>query len=292
MLKKYLFLLVALLGGAGGFLFRTWQLQTAFEPYTGLPIHAAPSTIVLVFFSLLMLAFFAGLAYSKRNEKSSQRTGEETQRSFFLLLVTCAAAAATAIAAYGFFQEGNLLQQLRRATTQPQEMNPFLVYLFAVVSLGSAVAILIIAFRRYQKKSQPNSLALLLPAFAGCLWLMVSYQKLAGDPFVTDYIFLLFAIMSGMLAHYFIAANSFQHVRTTPIYMAAGSAIYFSLTALASAPLSVHGLLCMAQVLYFAPTLLLLSSNDSSMKPIEDNSLADTASARDADYNPLKEENP
>lgn len=292
MLKKYLFLLVALLGGAGGFLFRTWQLQTAFEPYTHLPIPAAPATTILMLFSLFMLALVAVLAYSKRNEKPSERRGEEMQRSFILLLVTCAAAAATAMASYGFFQEGKLLQQMHRAVAQPQEMNPFLVYLFALVSLGSAVAILVIAFRRYQKKSQPNSLALMLPAFGGCLWLMVAYQKLAGDPFVTDYIFLLFAIMSGMLAHYFIAANSFQRVRTTAIYLTAGSAIYFSLTTLASAPLSAHGLLCIAQVLYFVPTLLLLSRHDPSMKPIEDHSLADMLSAGGADDNPLKEETP
>lgn len=292
MLKKYLILLLALLGGVGGNMLRSWQLHTAFEPDTHLPIPASPSTIAISLFSLLMVALFALLAFAKRREEPNPQKQEETERSFLVLLVTCAAAAVTALASYGFFQEGRLLQELRRAMQQPQGSNPILVYLFAVVTLGSAVALLMIAFRRYQKKPQRNSLALLLPAFSGCLWLMVSYQEFAGDPFVTDYIFPLLAIMSGMLAHYFIASHSFQRARHTAIYLAGGAAIYFSLTALAYAPFTAHGFLCMAQVLYFSSTLLLLSRNDPSMQSMEDNASEDRTADEDAQYDPLKEETP
>lgn len=284
MLKKHLLLLFALLGGVGGFVLRSWQLQSAFEPYTGLPISGAPSTIAISLFSLVMAALFALLCYRGRSVDAAYHR-QESNRSFLVLLVTCLAGGATAVAAFGFFQEGKLMQQI-------QGSSPLLTYLFALLTLGSGGALLLIAFRRYQQKTQLNSLALLLPAFSGCLWLMVSYQRLAGDPFVTDYIFQLFAIMSGMLAHYFIASHSFQTQRSTAICATSGLAIYFSLTALAYAPFTADGFLCMAQVLYFAATLWLLSRQDPSLQPMYDNSPAESTTAGEVQYHPLKEENP
>lgn len=294
MLKRYRFLLVAILGGVGGLILRSWQLKTAFEPITGLPIPSAPSTIAISLLSLLVLSLLAFMGFSLRRETQGehQETGrdEPSRGSFVVLLVTCLAAGATLVSAYGFFQEAKLLSQLREVNQR--EASPFLIYLFTAMCIFAAIGILLVAFRRYQKKAQDNSLALLLPAFAACLWLMVSYQRLAGDPFVMDYLFLLFAIMSGMLAHYFIASHSFQQARNTSIYITAGVAIYFSLTTLASAPLSPHGFLCIAQVLYFAPTLLLLSRNDPSMQPVKDDAQEETISIGDAQYHPLKEETP
>ena len=35
---------VAVVGGAAGFLLRRWELSTAFEPDTGLPVAGAPAT--------------------------------------------------------------------------------------------------------------------------------------------------------------------------------------------------------------------------------------------------------
>lgn len=260
MLKKHLLLLCALFGGAVGFLLRFWQLNTVFD-LDGLPIRSATATLVITVVSLLLLALFAFFAISFGKEPPIRHT-EPSAPLFVVLLLFCAAGALSALSAVRRVQEIALMESR-------QPMAALLPYLLVLLSLCSALAFFSIAFRRYRKQALHNSLALLLPAFSGCIWLMASYQTIAGDPFLTDYAFGLFAIMSALLAHYFIAAHSFQKARPIPIYFCAATALYFSLTALSGRSLwNADSLLLLAQACYFAPTLLLLARDDPSMEAI------------------------
>ena len=53
---------VAVAGGAAGFLLRRWELSTAFEPDTGLPVAGAPATWALIALTVVVAAVLAGLA--------------------------------------------------------------------------------------------------------------------------------------------------------------------------------------------------------------------------------------
>lgn len=282
MLKKYLILLVSILGGVGGFFLRSWQISTSFELSTGLPIPGTSASIAISLFSALIVLSLIGLGISLRRTAPQELTAQSSAPSFLILLSTCAAAALTAVSAYLFLQDALLLRQLERRTD-------LLLFCFAILGFLSAVALFRIGMLRYKAKPLGSSPALLLPAYSGCLWLMISYQTLAGDPFVTDYIFVLFAIMSGMLAHYFIASHGFQNPRREVICILAGLTVYFSFVSFTPSAITAHSYLLLAQILYFIPTLLLLLRNDPSMQPTAG---MDSDSNSDYDEQPSKEETP
>lgn len=283
MLKKYLILLVSILGGVGGFFLRTWQLQTSFEPYTGLPIPGAAASMAITLFSLLLVLLLIGLSISLRRAAPQEGKRQETSPSFLILLSTCSAAGLTAVSAFLFLQDALLLRR------QPEPQTNLLLFIFAFLGFLSAAALFRIGMLRYKTQPLGSRPALLFPAYSSCLWLMVSYQVLAGDPFVTNYIFALFAIMSGMLAHYFIAAHAFQNASRASICVAAGLAIYFSFISLTTDHLTAHGFLFLAQILYFIPSLLLLLRNDASMQSTVG---TDPDSDSNFDEQSLKEETP
>ena len=52
---------VAVVGGAAGFLLRRWELSTAFEPDTGLPVAGAPATWALIALTVVVAAVLAVL---------------------------------------------------------------------------------------------------------------------------------------------------------------------------------------------------------------------------------------
>lgn len=56
MRKEILLPAVAVAGGGAGFVLRRWELATAFEADTGLPIPGAPATLALIALSVAMAA--------------------------------------------------------------------------------------------------------------------------------------------------------------------------------------------------------------------------------------------
>ena len=65
MRKEVLAPLAALVLGAGGFALRKWELATAFEADTGLPIDGAPATMALIVLSVVMAVVLALLCRGK-----------------------------------------------------------------------------------------------------------------------------------------------------------------------------------------------------------------------------------
>lgn len=261
MIKKYSILFLPLLGGLAAIFLRRWQLQSAFEP-SGLPISGALATYVLSFFSLLVAVLLLLLSVRHSKDASLARVAVgENRPSFVGLLLTSAAAILTLIAPYFTVQSFQLLRLTQKKTN-------FLLLLFAVLCIFAAASFFLIAKQRYQGRSLTGSALLLFPAFASCLWLMTSYQEWAKDPFVTDYMFAMFAIITGTLAHYFIAAHAFQKNRTALILLTAGLSVFFSLIALTSSTLNASTCLYTAQILYFVPTMLLLLNKHASLQAI------------------------
>ena len=61
MRKEFLLPALALGGGLAGLALRLWELSSAFEAVTGLPVDGAPATLVLAGFSAAVLLALVGL---------------------------------------------------------------------------------------------------------------------------------------------------------------------------------------------------------------------------------------
>ncbi|MDF2838490.1 MAG: hypothetical protein K0S60_193 [Evtepia sp.] len=272
--RKYLLLVVSILGGIAGIFLRRWQLTTSFELSTGLPIAGTTATLVIALLTVVVALLLLLISLSIRKQAVSTLPYADTFRahSFFYLLMVWAAALITAAAAGLHYRE---------SLAQPQ--TNFLQLFFSLLTICAAVSLILIGKSHYQGKDLKGSLLLLMPAYSICIWLMVSYQHWARDPFVLDYVFALLAIIASMLAHYYIASYSFHKPRPTSVFISGMLAVYFSLIALAGNAALSDKCLFAAQILYFIPTIFILCRNHGA----ELTGSPDT----DSDH-PLKEETP
>lgn len=270
--RKYLLFVVSILGGIVGLFLRRWEISTSFESGTGLPIAGTTATLVIAIFSTLVFLLLLFISLSVRKKEGASLAEAFHSHSFFYLLFVWAAALLTAVAA-------GLYYRMSQAQPQPNYLQLF----FALLTIGAAISLILIGKSHYQSKSLQSSLLLLFPAYSICLWLMVSYQHWARDPFVLDYVFALLAIIASMLAHYYIATYSFSKPRPTSLFISAMLAVYFSFIALAGNTTLADKCLYAAQILYLVPTIFVLCRNQEANQ----NGLHDA----DSDH-PLKEETP
>lgn len=63
MRKEILLPAIAVVGGGAGFALRRWELATAFEADTGLPISGAPATMALIALSVVVAAVLLILSF-------------------------------------------------------------------------------------------------------------------------------------------------------------------------------------------------------------------------------------
>ena len=190
MRKEILLPAVAAAGGVVGFAFRRWELATAFEADTGLPIDGAPATMALIVLSVVMAVVLALLCRGKYPaftgyDQAFQAKGNTAYAtagilSAFLLL------AAAALLVYEFFQAG-----------------PDRVYtnlLVAALALAAGFCVMGTVQNNFKGLGRGKlNFTLLLPAYACCVWLIAAYQVRAGDPVQLDYVFELFAIIASQI---------------------------------------------------------------------------------------------
>lgn len=224
MRKEILLPAVAAAGGVVGFAFRRWELATAFEADTGLPIDGAPATMALIVLSVVMAVVLALLCRGKYPaftgyDQAFQAKGNTAYAtagilSAFLLL------AAAALLVYEFFQAG-----------------PDRVYtnlLVAALALAAGFCVMGTVQNNFKGLGRGKlNFTLLLPAYACCVWLIAAYQVRAGDPVQLDYVYELFAIIAGLLGLYFIAGFSFDKGKCVPAVFFCLMGVYFSLVTLA-----------------------------------------------------------
>lgn len=269
MLKKYLLLFLAILGGIAGIILRRWQLDVAFESETRLPISGTPATLAIALLSFLVVLLLFLLARSTQKNLCTKSHDLQTLpcRSFSLLLFLSVAALLTIVASVLLYQDA-----LRDS---PKNL---LQLVFSLLNICSAVCLFLIGKQVYQGNSLKNRLILLIPAYSACFWLMVSYRTWARDPFIMDYLFALFAIVTTVLAHYFIASYFFAKPQPFMVFISTMLAVFFSIIALADSATLAEKCLLLAQVFYFSPSIFILCRNSGA-----------GISDADSDH-PLKEE--
>jgi len=234
-MRKNLPLLLALLGGAGGFALRKWQLATGFEPETGLPIPGAPAAMILALLAALVAVAAlvlilpnkdrlpGALAFSHAQGNSLYLTA--VVLSAFLLLLSAGCEIFSFTSGYGAVLSGET--QLAKLASM---FLPPLRILFCVIGLPCAILWGRTLFRGEEVKEKLSLLGL---CFLYCLWLISDYQVRAADPVIMDYVYEVLAIVCSLLGLYFLAGYSFQtgKPRRTVLFCLMGA--FFSLVTLA-----------------------------------------------------------
>lgn len=244
MRKEIIVPAVAVIGGGVGFALRRWGLDTGFEPDTGLPIPGAPATMALIALSAVMVVVLALLCWSGKTAFSGY--GQAFQAKGNTLYAT-----AGVLSGFLLLGAGVLL------AAEPL-MGGELVYtrlITAVLALVAGGCVVLTVRDNFRGESEGKySFKLLMPAYAFCVWLIAAYQVRAGDPVRLDYVYELFAIITGLLGLYGAASFSFERGRTFLTALFSMLGVYFSLVTLADG----HQL---ADLLLYAFTILYLLTN-------------------------------
>ena len=259
MRKEILLPGIAVGGGVVGFLLRRWELSTAFEPDTGLPISGAPATWALVALTLLVAGVL--LLLCPRRAGAFPEGYDQAFCCSNPFYATAAITGGFLLGAAGvlrlFELPQTLAQSMITAEASSFTLRVFLLSLpqiaLAALCLISALCVIFVAKNNYRSEGRgKRSGKLLLPAYTCCLWLITAYQVRAGDPVVLDYIYELFAIISTLLALYFMAGFSFQRSRAILTCFFCLIGCYFSLVTLADAH-ALDSLLLYAFAIFYLP---------------------------------------
>ena len=259
MRKEIIVPAVAVIGGGVGFALRRWGLDTGFEPDTGLPIPGAPATMALIALSAVMVVVLALLCWSGKTAFSGY--GQAFQAKGNTLYAT-----AGVLSGFLLLGAGVLL------AAEPL-MGGELVYtrlITAVLALVAGGCVVLTVRDNFRGESEGKySFKLLMPAYAFCVWLIAAYQVRAGDPVQLDYVYELFAIITGLLGLYFAAGFSFDKGRCVPTVFFSLLGVYFSLTTLADshdwASMALYGF----TILYLLASSALLLHNAARPLPQE-----------------------
>lgn len=254
MRKEILLPGVAVAGGVAGFFLRRWELAAAFEPDTGLPIPGAPSTWALIALSVAVAAVLALLCRGTHRRFTGgydEAFGAPSNVPYLMCLV----AAAFLMAASGLL---TVLLYLRHDVTTLSRV------LLAVLCLVSAVCLFLVGRNNYRMEGQGKySLALLIPSYTCCLWLITSYQARSADPVILDYVYQLFAVIAAVLGTYFMAGFAFERAKVFRSSFFSLLGVYFSLVTLADQHDLPMRLLYAAFALYLLASSALLQYNSA-----------------------------
>lgn len=209
---------LALASGAVGLLLRRWELATAFEP-DGLPLPGAPATTALALLTVAYLVVSALLTW-RMCQGAAPLTFDEAyhcpSQSYITANVCCAALLVLA-GGLGVWDYVN-----HRVT------NPFFLLLDALLVL-SAGCVLLTGRNNYRDTGNGRfSAPLLVPAYTGCLWLILTYQTRAGDPILQDYVYLILAVIATLLGLYQMARFSYEKGKPFAALWTGFAAVYFS----------------------------------------------------------------
>ena len=212
---------VALVGGVLGLAVRRWYLLTGFEPGTGLPVSGVPARFVL--WAVIVLTVAAAVLLGRGKYRGFEKQYTEAFRPRNGLAMSGRLAAAFFFVAGGFL---NLAAYFGTYNEYGMRSLSILRPILGVVCLLAGAAIFLMS-QKINKKEPVSSAMLLMPAFAGCLWVMANYQSWAKDPVAGQYAYSLLAVLLSMLACYFVVSFAFAKGKVLPtlVICAAASAL-------------------------------------------------------------------
>ncbi len=263
----------ALAGGVIGFFLRRWELDSAFEAESGLPIPGAAAFWALVLWSVLIAGLLLLLLRGKHSPPAGydQAFSAKGNTLYITTMVLAAflllGAGALGMIALPAEQAASVVDGMNRRLANPGlsaliAMLPKV--LAAVLALGSGFALFAVGRNNYRGQGKgTRSLPLLLPGYLAFFWLITEFQSHSGDPVRQGYIYKLFAILAILLAQSLIAGYSFEKGKFTRTALFTLLGVYFSIVTLADQPTPAAMLLLGGFILYQLATATTLIHNDA-----------------------------
>lgn len=208
------FILLVPVFATTGFFLRRWQVNTAFEPVSGLPIPASATYVLMALLAVAALTVL-GLAW--------QLFRGETPKGYLANLAApnLGVGILTLVAGAVLFAGG--LLGIRDFVLGMDERIIRLVLGVCLASSGVCVGLVGLLGQQRQEAKGRFCGALLLPAFCACAWVLATYQGHIANPNMMEYVFLVLGILCVILACYAMASFSFEKPR--PILCAFFSAM-------------------------------------------------------------------
>lgn len=235
MQKKWFPLALAVLGGGVGFALRKWQLETGFEPDTGLALPGAPAAVAAVGFSLLMMLLFFLLTRKEEKRLSWQvafAAGKQNTLAVTALILSAMLLLASA-GAEVVTRSVNGLVSYEGETALARAASAVLPPLRIVLCAGALPCVFLWARTIFRGQDGAECLPVLEPCVLYCVWLISTYQLRAADPVVQDYLYEVLAIVTSLLGIYFVAGHSFNNGKPRLALLFCFAGTYFSLMTLA-----------------------------------------------------------
>ena len=249
MRKSASFVLPAsILAGVVGFVLRRVELNTVFDPATGLAEKSAPVSAALIILSFAVAVFLVAYALvsSKKYAIENSAPALSLQNSVLLVLDVLVMLAMIAGSVYYFLES---------------DVRSIAVTAFAVFAAltGIAFAAVPLAAKR-GKNDMWMCILSVIPALFFCFWLVWEYRQNAGEPVLRDYCYSCLALCALALSAYFNAGFVFAKGKLAASVATGMFSVYIGLVALADIRTSALTFLlivvCCAQIVNTAAIML------------------------------------
>lgn len=264
MRKEILLPAIAVVGGGAGFALRRWELATAFEPDTGLPIEGMPVTWALIALSaaVAVVLLLLCLGVGKGFEGGYDQAFRARDAAPYMMGMTAGAFLTAAAGVLLLLKLPRLYAEASLETSGFPMFSLVPMVLLSVLCLASAWSMLMLGKNNYRGEEKGRYSAwLLIPAYTCCMWLIVSYQEHSGDPIILDYVYQLFSVIAAVLGCYFLSGFGFGRSRPAAAAFFSAEAMYFALVTLADAHEPAFLLLYAGCFFYFAASSVALLYN-------------------------------
>lgn len=227
--------ILALVAGVLGFILRRTEVDTIFNPVTGLAGTDAPVTMLLIGLSVLVVlgaAAFA-VAASRRHKAEPDYTRAFAPRGFLYLAVSFLLGLIWLASAVWYFVE----KRAAAMSVMPAGFTgrvSLIDMIFTVLAALSAISVIILARGAYKGKGSSEMLLFsVIPPVFFCFWLVILYKDNAANPVLLAYCYQVLAIAAATLGYYFSAGFIFGKAVTGRAITSMLAAIYFCTVAIA-----------------------------------------------------------
>ena len=231
--NAFVFPLSALVLGLAGGLLRQRELNTVFDPVTGLAKRGAPVTIMLCALSVaaiiiyLVTSYIISRKYAAHKDYSLAFTPAKVP-SLSVLVIAGLLWLAASVKIYLDVGVGV----------------PTVDLIFCGFSALSAVSVIALAFLAFKSSKGPGLLFFsVIPSLFLCLWLILLYKQNAANPVRLDYCYQCLAIAAAILSFYFSAGCFFGKSSAGKTIFSYMITIFFGIIALFdSFPIAMKGI--------------------------------------------------
>lgn len=265
--------LLAVIFGTGGALLRAQEIETVFDPISGLAVRGAPISFALMGLSVLTMGALFALSFGVRQMRAgsfSDAFGRNVFVRVLLILAGLAASGFSALELLGLSELGAL--QAARVLVAIAAGIVGLVLMAVLGAQGNRAAI-----------------PAVVPVFWLCLWLVAAHVgEQAANPVLLSYVYQLFALAALLLSFYYIAGYAFLQERPGRLMFSSSAAVYFTLVTLPdsswSMPEQVVLLALAATVLVYQLALSGRPANAFTDQPPQRKSWADAPDTGEEPY--------